>query len=194
MVPSTNNPIPAPVRLAPIIRAPDREEAASNHARPGQRTKHLARSEPESVFTVFVNSAVCPHSVSLMNDIRNVHRIPCTVIDVADGKNVPPWLYGTPSIVVGTDVYCGDTAFDFVASMASSVNQRQGSKGSDNLHAPSFQDIVAGKAAQKERGDGIGCGLTNAFSPPVQISEEEAQRKHSGSVDDAMAKLMQARK
>lgn len=187
-MPSTNNPVPAPVRLAPIIRAPDRE--ANNTQR---RVQHKQpSSKPEPAFTVYVNSAQCMHSADLMRQIRDVHRVPCTVIDVADGVDIPVWLKGTPSIVVGTDVYCGDTAFEFVASVAVD-HQSQASTGS-SLHgqASSFQDIVSGESA-KRRNDGIGCGLSKAFSPPVCISEEEAAKKYSGSVDDAVARLMQSR-
>lgn len=180
------NPIPAPVRLAPIIRAPDRE--ANNTQRRVQHNKQPP-AKPEPMFTLYVNSAECRHSVDLMKEIRDVHRIPCNVIDVADGVNVPSWLKGTPSIVVGTDVYCGDTAFDFAAS----VGAEHASQDSTPSHGQtsSFQDIVSGKCGKKN--DGIGCGLSKAFAAPVTISEEEAEKKYSGSVDDVLARMMQAR-
>lgn len=175
------NPIPAPVRLAPIIRAPERE--ANNTQRRVQHKQPFPKTEP--MFTVYVNSSECRHSADLMREIRDVHGIPCTVIDVAEGGvSIPTWLKGTPSIVVGTDVYCGDTAFEFAASV-----------GIDHASSPdaqtsSFQDIVSGKRGKSE---GIGCGLSTAFSPPVRMSEAEAEKKYSGSVDDAMARMMQSR-
>ena len=184
-MPSTNNPVPAPVRLAPIIRAPDRE--ANNTQR---RVKHKQKP-PDPVFTVYVNSSICKHSADLMREIRDVYRVPCTVIDVASGVGIPTWLKGTPSIVVGTDVYCGDTAFDFVAS----IGENQETRASPDSHvgqAPSFQDIISGESSKK-RNDGIGCGLSMAFCEPVQISEEEAEKKYSVSVDDVMSRLMQSR-
>lgn len=179
-----NNMVPAPVRLAPIIRGPERE-ANNMHRRAAQQPKL-----EEPLFTVYVNSSKCRHSAHLMKEIRDVHRVPCTVIDIASGVGVPAWLKGTPSIVVGTDVYCGDTAFDFVKSIAAN-NAQSAESSSRNQHQPSsFQDIVSGK---RSKNDGIGCGLTQAFSPPARISEEEAEKKYSGSVDDAVARLMQSR-
>lgn len=180
-----NNVVPAPVRLAPIIRAPDREA----HNNSAQRRPVQKKENP--VFTVYVNSSMCRHSTDLMREIRDVYHIPCTVVDVANGSGVPTWLKGTPSVVVGTDVYCGDTAFDFVASIA--ANPPEFAKEvSTSPQGSSFQDIVSGKSA-KSRNSGIGCGLSKAFSPPVCISEEEAEKKYSGSVDDAVARLMQSR-
>ena len=187
MMPSTNNPVPAPVRLAPIIRAPDRQ--ANNN--PQRRAQQQQPSHLEPVFTVYVNSAQCRFSADLMAEIRDVHHVPCTVIDVAAGIDIPSWLKGTPSIVVGTDVYCGDTAFEFAASTGACL-RKQGSATSSDGEATSFQDILTGKSS-KSKNDGIGCGLAKAFSPPVRISEEEAEKKYSGSVDDAMARLMQSR-
>lgn len=187
-MPSTNNPVPAPVRLSPIIRAPDRE--ANNTQR---RVKHKQKPpvKQEPLFTIYVNSSICKHSVDLMREIRDVYRVPCTVIDVASGVSVPTWLKGTPSIVVGTDVYCGDTAFDFVASIGETQETRA-SPDSSVDQATSFQDIISGESSKK-RNDGIGCGLSMAFCEPVQISEEEAEKKYSVSVDDVMSRLMQSR-
>lgn len=187
-MPSSNNRVPAPVRLAPIIRAPEREEK-KGHGRVQQKQSSF-KTEP--VFTVYVNSAECMHSADLMKEIRDVHRVPCTVIDVADGAKIPAWLKGTPSIVVGTDVYCGDTAFEFVASVGVD-HETQASPDSPLGQTSSFQDMVSGESAKK-RNDGIGCGLSKAFSPPVRISDEEAEKKYSGSVDDVMARLMQSRR
>ena len=174
--------IPAPVRLAPIIRAPERE-AKDAHRRASQQP------DPAPMFTVYVNSLQCRHSASLMKEVRDVHNIPCTVVDIAKGVGVPRWLKGTPSIVVGTDVYCGDTAFAFVESVGANFQQTQ----EDNCRRPStFQDMVSGNKAGTKN-DGIGCGLSKAFSPPARISEEEAEKKYSGSVDDAVARLMESR-
>ena len=79
--PGTNTPIPTPVRLAPIIRAPERE--AKNTQMRGQQKA----SEP--MFTLYVNSTECRHSVDLMKEVRDVHRLPCNVVDVASGVNIP---------------------------------------------------------------------------------------------------------
>lgn len=189
--------VPAPVRLAPIIRAPDREAKNDTQRRapkkPMKTTEPVAPTEP--MFTVYVNSSKCRHSGDLMNAIRDVHRIPCSVIDVAGGKNVPVWLRGTPSIVMGTDVYCGDTAFEFVASIgigAEHESQDASLNDSPVGQPPCFSDILSGKGA-KAKNEGIGCGLSQAFAAPVAISEEEAAKKYSGSVDDAMSRLMQSR-
>ncbi|CAM9091361.1 unnamed protein product [Ectocarpus sp. 12 AP-2014] len=180
-----NNVVPAPVRLAPIIRAPDRQA----HNNSVQRRPSQKKENP--VFTLYVNSSVCAHSADLMRDIRDVYHIPCTIIDVANGEGIPAWLKGTPSVVVGTDVYCGDTAFDFVASIAANPSEC-GRISATSPQGSSVEDIVSGKSAKAKNG-AIGCGLAKAFSPPVCISEEEAEKKYSGSVDDAVARLMQSR-
>ncbi|CAN0576061.1 unnamed protein product, partial [Ectocarpus sp. 12 AP-2014] len=168
--------------------APERE--ANNTQRRGQHVQRQAPSTPEPMFTVYVNSTECRHSVDLMKEVRDTHGLPCNVVDVASGVNIPTWLKGTPSIVVGKDVYCGDTAFDFAASVALEYHQSQGCPPPFDQKS-SFQDMVSGKSGKKS--DGIGCGLSKAFSPPVSISEAEAEKKYSGSVDDAMARLMQSR-
>lgn len=194
---SNTSRVPAPVRLAPIIRAPDRE--AKNDTQMRASTKPMKTAGPvvrptEPMFTVYVNSSKCRHSGDLMNVIRDVHRIPCSVIDVAGGENVPVWLRGTPSLVTGTDVYCGDTAFEFVASISAEPQSQDATTLNDPSvgQPPCFSDILSGKGA-KAKNEGIGCGLSQAFAAPVAISEEEAAKKYSGSVDDAMSRLMQSR-
>ena len=123
--------------------------------------------------------------MELFHEIQNVYKIPCSVVDVQESLNIPGWLKGTPSIVKGSDVYCGDTAFMFVDSLSHSMSQPSRPKQS------SVQDIVSGKG---RKGDNKGgCGLSDAFCEPKQISEEEANKKYGGSVDDAMARLMQNR-
>lgn len=187
---SNTMPMPTPVRLAPIIRASERE---TNNMRAHHQQQPLQTQRPkpeEPLFTIYVNSSECRHSVDLMRSIRDVHRVSCTVIDVADGVGVvPTWLRGTPSIVVGTDVYCGDTAFQFVESVV--VDRETTYTPAPPDQTSSLQDIVSGKGGKKT--DAIGCGLAKAFTPPPQISEEEAARKYSGSVDDAMTRLMKNR-
>ena len=184
---STNNPVSAPVRLAPIIRAPDRE---TDHAQ--RSVRQQPKTEIEPVFTIYVNSALCRHSADLLREIRETYRVPCSVIDVSGGLSVPTWLKGTPSIVVGTDVYCGDTAFEFVATVSANRESHENAPDPTLGQTSSFTDIFSGKSAKKKN-EGIGCGLSQAFSPPVCVSEEEVAKKYSGSVDDAMAKLMQSR-
>jgi len=187
-MPSANNPVSAPVRLAPIIRAPDRETKNAQRSARQQQQK----TETTPVFTIYVNSAACRHSMDLLKEITETYRVPCSVIDVAADPNIPSWLKGTPSVVVGTDVYCGDTAFQFVATVSANRQKDENAFDPSLGQTSSFTDIFSGKSAKKKN-DGIGCGLSQAFSPPVCISEEEATKKYSGSVDDAMARLMQSR-
>ena len=122
--------------------------------------------------------------MELLHDIQYVYKMDVNVVDIQSCSNIPPWMKGTPSIVVGKDVYCGDTAFMYVESL--SHNKSQPSRPEQS----SVQDIVSGKG---RKGDNKGCGLSDAFCAPRQISEEEASKKYSGSVDDAMARLMQNR-
>ncbi|CAM9208242.1 unnamed protein product [Pylaiella littoralis] len=180
-----------PVRLAPILRAPDREEARSSmhatQAMPPRGPAPGTDAKPVADLTMYVNLSACRHSVDLVRDMRDVHRVPCTVIDISSGANIPSWLKGTPSIVIGTNVYCGDTAFQLAESITVSREQEELplSKG-----ASSFADIVSGKGGKRSE---KGCGLSDAFCQPTQISEEEAEQKYSSSVDDAMTRLLQGR-
>jgi hypothetical protein len=168
-----------PGRPSPVIRVPERERN-----RPESRSAETPAASPSPAAIIYVNSAGCKYSMELLHDIQNVYNIPVSVVDVAKSGNIPPWLRGTPSIVVGTDVYCGDTAFMYVESL--SHRQSQPARPDQS----SVQDIVSGKG---RKNDNMGCGLSAAFCAPPQISEEEASRKYSGSVDDAMARLMQNR-
>ena len=174
-LPSSSAPIPG--RPTPFIRVPERER---NRPEP-----QGSISEVEQEITLYVNSEVCRHSMELYHDIQNVYKIPVNVVDVSRGLHViPEWLKGTPSIVVGTDVYCGDTAFKFIESLSHKKSQPSRPQQS------SVQEIVSGKG---RKSDNKGCGLSDAFCPPHQISEEEASKKHSVSVEDAMARLMSNR-
>jgi len=144
-------------------------------------------SEPptEIDMTIYINSKDCRHSMELLHEIQNVYKFPVNVVDVSDVvSRIPKWLRGTPSIVVGNDVYCGDTSFLFIESLSHKQSQP------DRPSQSSVQDIVSGK---RKKGDDKGCGLSDAFCEPPQISEEEAAKKYSVSVDDMMAKLMQGR-
>lgn len=174
--------VPMPGRPSPIIRVPERERN-----RPGELGGSMghAISGPDTPeITLYVNSKGCKHSMELCHEIQNVYKIPCSVVDVQQGINIPGWLKGTPSIVKGIDVYCGDTAFMFIESLSHSISQPPRPKQS------SVQDIVSGKG---RKSDNKGCGLSDAFCEPKKISEEEANKKYGGSVDDAMARLMENR-
>ncbi len=165
-----------PGRPSPVIRAPDRD---SNN-RPGSVEEASRRGVPP---VLYADLERCRHSMEILHEFQNVYDIPVSVVDV--GKTTAPaWLRGTPSVVVGTDVYCGDTAFTFLESL-SHANSQPG-----RPEQSSVQDIVSGKG---KRGDNKGCGLSDAFCDPPQVSEEEASKKYAGSVDDALAKLMQGR-
>ena len=173
--------VPMPGRPSPVIRVPERERN-----RPGEIGGALRSEEhvTEPEITLFVNSRNCRHSMDLCHEIQNVYKIQCSVVDVQDSINIPGWLKGTPSIVKGSDVYCGDTAFMFVESLSHSMSQPSRPEQSR------VQDIVSGKGRKSET---KGCGLSDAFCEPKHISEEEANKKYGGSVDDAMARLMQNR-
>lgn len=169
--------VPMPGRPSPVIRVPERERN-----RP-EAQPMVEEIEPQ--IRLYVNSRGCKYSMELYHEIQNVYKIPVEVVDVKDGGgNVPRWLKGTPSVVVGTDVYCGDTAFMFIESLSHKNSQPA------RPEQASVQDIVSGKG---RKSDNRGCGLSDAFCAPPQISEEEASKKYSGSVDDAMARLMQNR-
>lgn len=168
--------IPMPGRPSPVIRVPDREK--------NREDSNTSVMSDEPKITIYVHSSKCKHSMELCHDIQNVYKIPCSVVDVKMCANIPVWLKGTPSIVMGTDVYCGDTAFMFIESLSHKNSQPSRPEQS------SVQDIISGKGRQS---DNKGCGLSDAFCPPPQISEEEASEKYSVSVEDAMAKLMQNR-
>ena len=169
--------VPVPGRPSPVIRVPEKERMRAE--------SQVTEASIEVDMTLYINSKECRHSMELLHEIQNVYRFPVSVIDTSEVvTRIPKWLKGTPSIVVGNDVYCGDTAFLFIESLSHKQSQP------DRPSQSSVQDIVSGKG---RKGDDKGCGLSDAFCEPPQISEEEAAKKYSVSVDDMMAKLMQGR-
>lgn len=174
--------VPMPGRPSPVIRVPERERNRPGEI--GESVGHTSSGTYTQEITLYVNSRGCKHSMELCHEIQNVYKIPCSVVDVQKSVDIPRWLKGTPSIVKGTDVYCGDTAFMFIESLSHSISQPPRPKQS------SVQDIISGKGRKSEN---KGCGLSDAFCEPKNISEEEANKKYGGSVDDAMARLMENR-
>ena len=168
-----------PGRPSPVIRMPQREESSLKSGTP--MDPHTGKPQ----MTLYVDSKRCKYSMELCHSVQDVYKIPVNIVDLQTCSQVPSWMKGTPSIVVGKDVYCGDTAFMYVESLSHSMSQPS------RPEQASVQDIVAGKG---RKNDNKGCGLSEAFSAPPQISEEEASKKYSGSVDDALAKLMQDRR
>jgi len=165
--------VPLPGRLMPITRAPEREE--------NRTSKTVSQSAPE--FVMYISYDNCRHSRELVRLVQHEYKIPCKIVDISI-EGIPSWITGTPNIVVGTDVYCGDTAFNYVESYGQlQKEQPVGLKSS-------VEDIVSGKS---KKDNTKGCGLSDAFCAPTQMSEEEASQRHSGSVEDAMAKLMASR-
>lgn len=158
-----------PGRMMPITRVPEREE------------KRIEK-ENKASFTMYIDTKNCRHSRELLRLVKDDHKIPCTIVDISV-EGIPSWLTGTPNIVVGTDVYCGDTAFQYIeSSMQSSVNNQTNS---------SVHDIVSGKG---KKDNSKGCGLDDAFCAPPQINEEESSAKHSVSLDAVMSRMMADRK
>lgn len=177
------NGVPIPGRQAPVIRVSEREMNRPENQHPvGMNEREIVQVEPQ--ITLYINSPVCMHSAQLLHEIQNVHKIPCTVIDVYGSTNLPVWLRGTPSLVVENGVYCGDTAFVKVTELAM--------EGSVSVVSPaksSLEDIVSGKKRVEQKG----CSLQDAFSAPKGISEEEANAKYSGDINDVIKRAMESR-
>jgi hypothetical protein len=55
----------------------------------------------------------CPYSMEL-GTLLEESAIACEFLNVDDMHQVPTWLPGTPALICGTDVFCGDAAFDRV--------------------------------------------------------------------------------
>jgi hypothetical protein len=172
-----------PGRQAPVIRVSEREMNRPENQQPlGMNEREIVQVEPQ--ITLYINSPVCMHSAQLLHEIQNVHKMPCTVIDVYGLKNIPSWLRGTPSLVVENDVYCGDTAFAKVHELS-----MERSVSGVSLAKSPLEDIVSGKKRVEQKG----CSLQDAFAPPPVISEEEANAKYSGDMNDILKRAMESR-
>lgn len=171
-----------PGRQAPVIRVSERERNRPDNIHPGINQREEVSVEPEII--LYINSPQCMHSAQLLHEIQNVHKLQCKVIDVHGCSNIPEWLRGTPSLVVENGVYCGDTAFIKVEELS-----KERSLGSTKPGKSSVEEIVSGK----KKGDQKGCSLMDAFCEPVSISEEEANAKYSGDINDVIKRAMESR-
>lgn len=177
-----------PARPGVIIRAPEREKSKEKKMDSSQGSgisqqvadKVAASSKNQIQFVVYTNSGVCPYSDDLVSlaDKRghNFKRI-----DVSQSRP-PPWLPGTPSVVVSGDVYCGDAAFSFVDGLQNDVEEP--------LQEPPEEKIPITKGKVKD--ESVGCGISQAFAPPKRISVDESQ--FNVSTEDMMQKLLAGRR
>ena len=92
--------------------------------------------------------------------------------------SAPKWLPGTPSIVFGENVYCGDAAFEFVNSM--------------KQHEIIEEEPKKTTSKVKIKDESLGCDFASAFSAPKEIDEND--KKYDVSTDEMMQRLLHGRK
>lgn len=171
-----------PARPPVIIRAPDREKSKERKMDSSlgsgidqkvvDKINTSSQNKPE--FVVYTNSNVCRYSDDLV-EIAQKRGLSFNKIDVSF-STPPSWLPGTPSVVCGGDVYCGDAAFQFVENLPVAENLPLEERG---IH--------------EERGnDNVGCSIKTAFAPPKQIEVDESQ--FNISTEDMMQKLLAGRR
>ncbi|AAR26917.1 FirrV-1-B42 [Feldmannia irregularis virus a] len=127
---------------------------------------------------IYTHCKRCKYSREIMTlsaELGVEHRVQFIDLD----KNPPPtWLPGTPSLVCGNDVYCGDAAFKYVENMQRSTAAAEPSK------AMTGQPSVASK----------GLGLSQAFAPvPSAVSDDDESRPMI-STNDMMNRLLAERR
>ncbi len=173
--------VPIPGRQTPMIRVSDRELNRPDQEHPSSKE---IQQEVKPELVLYTNSLKCVHSAHLLHEMQNVHRIPCKIIDVSTTNKLPDWLRGTPSLVVENGVYCGDNAFKKMEEIVVEMSQPQ------QPEPCSVEAIVSGK---KKGNENKGCSLGAAFAPPPEISEEEANAKYGGDINDIIKRAMDNR-
>lgn len=173
-----------PARPGVVIRAPEREKSKEvkmnmdsgiGSGITQQVADKIASSslgKPE--FVVYTNNGVCPHSDDLVS-LAQMRGLVFNKIDVS--QTIPPnWLPGTPSVVCGGDVYCGDAALSFVEGFP--VQTSPGDDNDTNLFNTDKESA--------------GCGIKAAFAPPRHEDVDES--KFNVSTEDMMQKLLAGRR
>ena len=142
---------------------------------------HMAQITHVKIYTYCKKCKYSREIMTLASELGVEDQI--QFIDVE--TNPPPqWLPGTPSVVCGNDVYCGDAGFNFVSSMTRSGVARPVDRRP--LSAPS--------------GQSKGLSLSHAFQPlavPEDDEESEddefSQSRHKTSTNDIVARLLAER-
>ncbi|ACH46803.1 unknown [Feldmannia species virus] len=120
---------------------------------------------------IYTHCSRCPFSkeiVDLAKSLQNISMFDLGQIDP------PPWLPGTPTVVDGADVYCGDAAFSFLETLEDIDDN------SDENPRPS-----------KRPGD-YGQALAQAFKSPEPIDVDESS--FDVSTDDMLERILAGRR
>ena len=200
--PNGTLPIKVPTtRPAMIIQAPSRDKQRENSANsqsaqnsqsaPPYNQYNGGGDAPASIPTLYVNLQRCPHSNDLLFSVTHRLKIQVNVVDVSR-ETPPPWLPGTPTFVHDRSVYCGDNAFQFAESYASSINESQ---------QKSVVEVIAqgGTPARKSvggkggKGKGGGTSLSNAFKPVTVEDDGDLESKYAESTDAKLQRMMAGR-
>jgi len=185
-------------RPAIIIQAPSRDKQKQNSQNPPsqQNSQNSPYSQynnaaPASIPTLYVNLQRCPHSNDLLFSVTHMLKIQVNVVDVSR-EAPPPWLPGTPTFVHDRSVYCGDNAFQFAESYASTVNESQQKSVIEVIAeggTPAARKSVGGKGG---RGKG-GTSLSNAFKPVTVEDDGEIEAKYAETTDAKLQRMMAGR-
>lgn len=171
-----------PNRPGIIIREPERERKRDQ--KPSKMDSSIGskidpsivenmKPKPQNIFTIFTNFSKCKYSQEIL-DFATERHLPFQHRDV-DSETAPNWLPGTPSVVYGDSVYCGDSAFKFVQSF-------------ENIPSEPEKPSTKGKIKDNT----LGCDFASAFSAPKEISDND--KKYELSTDEMMQRLLQGRK
>ena len=171
-----------PNRPGIIIREPERERKRGN--KPMEMDSAIGskidptivenmKKKTELGFTLYTNFSRCRYSQEIVN-AANERHLNFTVKDV-DALSAPRWLPGTPSVVYGENVYCGDAAFKFVET-----------------HHNKPEDPERHCTKAKINDETLGCDFASAFSAPIEIVDDD--KKYDVSTDEMMQRIMHGRR
>jgi hypothetical protein len=183
-----------------VMVGPDRDKHNPNkviHANTPSTSLSQSRPGSAAETILFVDSQHCEFSVQLMQ-LSYDHGLSIQFYDISE-KQAPSWLPVTPTVLVGQEVFCGDSAFAYIESLlrpaASSASQYQVQSPQQQVQQIAEEVPLAGpKVGQASAMKKGGASLASAFKAPVERDEEELARKYSGSVEANMQKMLAARK
>lgn len=170
-----------PNRPGIVIREPERErkkgekpvnmDSAIGSAIDKNLVENM-KAPKQDVIIIYTNVSKCKFSPDIL-DLAIQRKIPFQQQDV-DATTAPAWLPGTPSVVHGDSVYCGDAAFKFVETLTCKKETEK----------PSNKGKIKDKA--------LGCDFASAFSAPQEVDDND--QKYQVSTDEMMQRILRGRK
>ena len=148
---------------------------------------------------VYVSSRCkyCDELLQLMKKIK--HK----VINI-DNEEYPDFLPGVPTVVDGTNVFCGDAAYNFIESLSQTklravprhipeISQKEPVRPEER--PPVQTDTVQSKSLSKNIGSkkaGTGNSLDTAFNVTTFVEKDD--KVYSQNVDKRLAEMLASRR